>query len=478
MKGSMTIELLIAFMILSLSVSAVIIVLFGSQSVAVDTQTNNEALYRAQTILEQVRAKSRESFNSVVTWSSPVTEQSGSISYTKKLDVTDIDVFTKQATSTVTWQIGPRTFTIVLSTLLTDPDTVLGGDTCTEDVTGNWSNDNPQSLGHGDITSDEGATGLDAFNHKVYLTTIPSGGPQDDFYIFDVSDPNPAGPPVGKLPILGSLDSGYGLEDVRVAGRFVYVVPTDSFTAQFIVIDAIDTTNPLIATTKDVTASGITGYGNTLAYADGTVYLGLTKSTGPEMYVLDVTDPLDPTVVGTLETDTAINQIVVDRTNDVAYLALAATSTGQLWKVDISDPANPIVLQKFFPGTPYWVGQGVALSKTSPHVFLGRIRDIGGNDVDLYALDSANISAPLDTVTQTKDDGFTRMVVRSGLLFASNNQPNLGFQVWDVSDPANMTLHGWLNIEQASTAGMDCEGNFIFIGQRSGHALQIIGPGS
>jgi hypothetical protein len=150
---------------------------------------------------------------------------------------------------------------------------------------------------------------------------------------------------------------------------------------------------------------------------------------------------------------------------------------GQLWKIDISDSANPTVLQKFFPGTANWVGQSAALSKTTSDIFLGRIYDVGANDVDLYALNSADLSAaPLDTVTQTWDDGFSRMVVRSGLLFASNNQPNLGFQVWDVSDPTNMTMHGTLNIQQASTAGMDCEGNYIFIGQRSNRALQIIGP--
>jgi hypothetical protein len=470
-KGSSTIEILIAFAILVLALSAVIIVVFGSQNIAIDTQTNGEALYRAQKILEEARAQSRDDFDSVAS-ASAVIEQVGAMSYTKKLDVQDLDFFTKQATSTVTWQSLGRTLSVQLSTIFSDPDTALNGDTCTDTVTGDWTA--PQRLGHGDISSNVGATGIDAFNHKVYLTTDPSGGPQDDFYIFDVSDPDP---PSGDLPVLGQLDTGYGLEDVRVAGRYAYVVPADTLTAHLLVIDAIDVGNPTVVETFDVTSPGITGYGNTLAYSNGKIYLGLTKSTGPELHVIDVTDPLNPSVIGTLETSSVINQIVIDRDNEYAYLAVASSTVGHLWQVDISNPANPTVLQKFFPGTSNWVGQSVAFSKTTTDVFLGRIRDTGGNSVDLYALNSGDLSqAPLDTVTQTKDDGFTRMVVRSGLLFASNAQANLGFQVWDVSDPTSMTMHGSLNIQQASTAGMDCEGEHIFIGQRSNQALQIVGP--
>ncbi|MEK7133549.1 MAG: hypothetical protein AAB804_00595 [Patescibacteria group bacterium] len=471
-KGSITIELLIAFTILVLATSAVIIVVFGNQSVAVDTQTNHEALYRAQTILEQARARSRADFFSVVSGNA-VVEQSGAIAYTKKLDVADLDVFTKQATSTVSWQVGARSFSIVLSTLLTDPELVLSGDTCNPTITGDWSH--PQGLGNGDIASSEGATGLDAFNHKVFLTTTPSDVNKDDLYIFDVSDPDPSGPPAHKLPILGSLNIGDGLEDVRVAGRFAYVVPAASSSAQLLTIDAQDMSDPTRVATLDVTP-GVTGYGNTLAYAKRTIYLGLTKSTGPELHIIDVSDPLNPTVVGTLETDTAINNIVIDSVHDIAYLALAATSTGQLWKIDVSDPTTPVALEKFFPGTDHWVGQSVALSKVTGNVFLGRMRDIGGNDVDLYALHPDITQSPFGTVTQTKDDGFTRMVIRENLLFASNKQTNLGFQVWDISNPANMTMFGSLNIQQASTAGMDCEGDYIFIGQRSQDALQIIGP--
>jgi len=469
-KGSGLIEILIALAVLSLSIGAVILLTFANQNLKVDVETNNEGVSIAQGLIEDLRAQARQDFGSVVTVA-PTTPDGY---YTRGAVVTNIDFFTKLITSTATWyESATRPVTVTFSTVVTDPETAIGGDTCTDEFIGDWSN--PQRLGYGDITSNTGATGLDAFNHKVYLTTDPSGGPQDDFYIFDVSDPSPPG---NDLPILGSLDTTYGLEDVRVAGRYVYVVAADTWTVQLLTIDALNSANPVIVAQLDVTAPGIDGYGNTLAYSDGKIYLGLTKSAGPELHVIDVSNPVSPSVIGTLETNSAVNHIVIDRDNDLAYLAVASSTAGQLWKVDISNPASPAVLQKFLPGASNWVGQGVALSKTTSDIFLGRINTVGPTAVDLYVLDSADITQPpLDTVTQTKDDGFMRMVIRSGLLLASNNQPNLGFQVWNVADPTNLTMLGSVNIQQASTAGMDCEGETIFIGQRSNRALQIIGPG-
>ena len=47
-RGSSTIEILIAFAVLILSITAVITVFFSNQSIALDTQINDEALYKAK----------------------------------------------------------------------------------------------------------------------------------------------------------------------------------------------------------------------------------------------------------------------------------------------------------------------------------------------------------------------------------------------------------------------------------------------
>src|SRR3989344_4630557 len=88
-RGASTLELLIAFAVLTLSITAGILVIFGNQVVSVDTETNSEALARAEAMLEKARADSRNDFSSVVSASS--TEHSGALSYTKTLTVIDID---------------------------------------------------------------------------------------------------------------------------------------------------------------------------------------------------------------------------------------------------------------------------------------------------------------------------------------------------------------------------------------------------
>lgn len=44
-RGMATLEILIAFAVLILCMGAVILVMFGNQSVSVDSQLNNEAIY-------------------------------------------------------------------------------------------------------------------------------------------------------------------------------------------------------------------------------------------------------------------------------------------------------------------------------------------------------------------------------------------------------------------------------------------------
>src|ERR1035437_8007757 len=90
--GFATIEILIAFTVVLSCIGAVIMVTFGNQSVTVDTQLSNEAISKAQAMLEKARADSRQDFSSVVSIPS-FPDVSGPITYTKTLTVTDIDSY-------------------------------------------------------------------------------------------------------------------------------------------------------------------------------------------------------------------------------------------------------------------------------------------------------------------------------------------------------------------------------------------------
>jgi len=476
--GIVTLEILIALGVGVIVISAVMLVSFGNQSVALDTKTANEALYLAQAGLEETRAQAREDLYGV-----PNSQLVQGI-YTRNIFVEDIPGvdFSKIIRSIVTWATDSRSQSTELQTVVADWQLALGGDTCSQTLEGDWTSPQDWKGGYGyaDIVSSNGASGLDAFARKVYLASdIKNKSP---FYIIDVSDPKPVGL---NLPILGSLPSlGYGLTDVSVGGSYAYASAhsTTNAAPQLVVINVSDPTNPVVEKVLDLTPPGDSAYGKTIFYYKQKVYLGLTKSTGSELRIIDVSDPSNPSEIGPgFETNTQINQIRVKDTN--AYLATALDN--QAWIVDVSDTSNPNQSDPFKQtfidpsGTQEWSGHSIAFTDTS--LYLGRIpRPGSNNDVDLFVLDINDLSlTPDGTLTQTKNSGFSRMVFRSNLLFVSNREPNDGFQIWDVANPASITRYDTnpINIQQTSTAGMDCEGNFIFIGQGSNRALQIIGPG-
>src|SRR4051812_27736542 len=101
--GGSTLEILIAFAILILCMTAVVMVGFGNQSVAVDAETEAEALSKAGDILENSHAQSRADFISVVAASSTTTS---TIAYVQSLAVADLTACKKIATSTVSWNSG------------------------------------------------------------------------------------------------------------------------------------------------------------------------------------------------------------------------------------------------------------------------------------------------------------------------------------------------------------------------------------
>jgi len=449
--------------------TAVIVVAFSNQSVSVDTQTSSEALARAEAQLEQSRVAGLQEFSSVVS-KAGVTEQSGPIAYTKKLDVADLTPYSKQATSTVSWTSAGRLLSVILSTILTDPIGASGGSKCSPTLTGDWTA--PQIYGYADFPSSAGATGVSVEGTKAFVTSDPSSPGTDDFYAIDVGS---AGPGQTSLPILGHFSTGLGLTDVKAVGKYAYVT-SDSATFQLLVIDISDPANLAvnkIVAKKDVTAAGDTAVGNTLFYANKKIYLGLTISTGKEFHIIDVSNPAAPVEIGPgYEVGAAVNSIVVK--NNIAYLATAANN--EIIALNVTDPANITLVGTYNSAT--LTGQSLALDNATS-LYFGRIG--GAGNPKLLAFDTGSLSTPKWSMNMSSQSGIYTEVLRSNLLFMTTADPNDGLQIWDIGN-ASASLppvrHDTspLNIQQSSTAGTDCFGNLLYVGQRSQRALQVIGP--
>src|SRR3569832_1785768 len=64
-RGVSTLEVLIAFAIMTFTLTAVILVVFGNQFFSFDLQTNIEALSKAEAQLENIRALARNNFSGI-----------------------------------------------------------------------------------------------------------------------------------------------------------------------------------------------------------------------------------------------------------------------------------------------------------------------------------------------------------------------------------------------------------------------------
>ena len=65
------------------------------------------------------------------------------------------------------------------------------------------------------------------------------------------------------------------------------------------------------------------------------------------------------------------------------------------------------------------------------------------------------------------------LVVRDYLAFLATSDSNRAFQVWNITDPSNITFWSSLQFPQVAT-GIDYEDNLVYVSVRSNDALRII----
>lgn len=511
-KGSSTLEILIAFAILTLSITAVILVGFSNQSISVDSQTNNEGIYRAQSILEVARAQSRKDFLSVV---STTTIATSTIAFKQILTVEDITQCKKQATSTVSWLTGSRTQTISLVTQLIDVAgaLALGSDCQVSPPIGGWKT--PHSLLSRDFQKIPGdnpavnssgglpATDIDVLDKKIYMTAIAAT--KDNFYIFDASNVMTG----VKPPILGSFSTGPGLNKVDVVGNYAYVANASSTNTQssdeFMVINVSTPSAPSVA--KSISLGIVPncplycpGGAQAIYYYNGSVYVGTHRIGGDEFHVFSVSSPYSPTAphfLGSVELDTNVNDIIVR--GNYAYIA-TSVDTKEVKVLNISNPGVSIPETGFFEaknsdGT-LNDKDGTALFLIGTKLFLGRekVNKNASEQRDFYIIDITDPTAPkelgsanLQYITGKNFSAgamVTSIYVTSKYAFIATNDSDPGFIVLDISDPSAINAQSGtpqnkvistFNYSNYNT-GIDFSDGFIYTSNSQNDTLRIIIP--
>jgi len=179
-RGQSTLELLVALVVIILTISAVIVVSFGNQSLSVETELSNLALLKAREDLEDARADARE--NWVALASSSQTDGQ----FTREVVVENISNYEKKVTARVSWQTDPlRPQKIELVTILTDWITSSdeGGGS---DPIGEWNN--PRTAGTIDLGPGNEGTDLAVVENTGFIVAEASDPKKEDFYSIYVTN--------------------------------------------------------------------------------------------------------------------------------------------------------------------------------------------------------------------------------------------------------------------------------------------------
>jgi len=476
-KGAAVLEILIAFAVMVLVMTAAIMVVFSNQSVGTDVQTNLEATAKAQAQLEAARALSRQDFSQVASIATTTDDI-----YQKGLGVTSIDSLTKQAISYVSWTEGGRQLFVRLSTILTNP---AGNYSCNPQLTGDWKHPQYQlfysdkdliSQATGNNSNGVGIASIAIYKGYLYLAAYSSANNGITFYVFKLPQyPNQV--PVYK----GSTDTAL-LGDVAVgtinSRTYAFVAKTNTFsTGQLQVIDVTDPINPTIVSTFKIPTSAVpnAGAGKSIYYANGYVYLGLTAASGgKEFNIIDVHTPTSPVWKGGYSTGTHdINSVYVSGT----YAYFATPAGENMTVLDISNPANPTRVSGYTPPNGPDT-EGVGSDHGESVWVLGNTAYVGRTygTSELYALDATTPTSigllggrDVGSGNQTSINGLT---VRDHLAFALTNAQ---FQVWDVSDPqaivpwsSDGTTNTFLSLGSIvggnfnGTSGSGCGGDYLY----------------
>lgn len=498
-RGMSTLELLIAFAILTLTLTAVVSVVFGNQSVTVDTETDATAIGKATKALEAERALAKSDYQSATTQTTSETDSG--VTYTEKLEVSDLSPCLKRATSTVSWSTDPlRTQKVELTTLLTDVAGALlmGGD-CGYSIDEGWTK--PRLFASFKFNPGQ-PVALDVLQRIAYVTTDNGkleiadtsgaylGLTHGSFYSPEYSDPaNLIFPDIDVIRVTDALGN---------EKRYALVTHSHQncnsadISDQFEILNVTTPGSPSLM--KSVTLggsnppSGSCPGGWRVYYFDGKAYVTTRYTSGYELHVIDVSTPSSASetgsgfdVGGTANELTVAAPTVNGSSKRVVFLA-TDRSTKEVMAVDMTDPANPKLAGSYdLPDCGATAPNALSIYGIGNHLYVGRQSTSCGPELYVltpnYSVVSGNLAVSFSTAgTAEIGSDINAIRVTGDLVFLATSKANDEFQVWGVSDFSHITRVDTdpIQLPNKIIGGMDFESPYVYVGSQATDPLQIL----
>lgn len=440
--GFSTLELLIASTILISAVVSSTTVVFTIQNLQINSSKANEAL----NILSSTIAQTSD-------FVSPLPEDSteavGDFTLFKKYK--SLSRWAYEESFNISWQsLNNKIHSIASQIVVTDYKHGVGADTCNLYLNGLEAN--PHEVFNLALPNNGNITDIDVSGEFVYVSVDDSVSANPDLYILKINFDH-------SLLQVASLNTGPGISAITIARNNLFVANT-STTAQLQVINISNPIAPsLLKSYKLPNISGTNATGNSIYYLDNKIYLGTAKTTGPEFNIIDVQNSSSPQLLGSFETDTQINNIIVDK--NFAYLT--TPNQQQLRVINVSNIASPNLVSSF-SDSGYQVQDGKALDVLNKNVYFGRT--VGGfnnpANHELYNLEKQSNNNLSKLSSKDLAASARAILYRSGFLFVGTNDPAKEWQEWEIDQNQNLNLVHSLDLS-SNVVAFDCQDDYFYL---------------
>ncbi len=504
-KGFSTLELMIAFAIIVIVLVGAVGANFAAQYWSIISQTSNEALYKAKTKLEDLRALIKEDFYQAT--STPLTVSvdpadpadascvSGGLCYFVQTNITDMSSCSKYVEARVEWQVqNYATTTTALFTNLTNSPEIIarGGDCILNQPAGDWKNTSPQNVGFLSFAPGKQFTGIDVLHKKIYAaaSTFPS------FLVYDAPSD------VGQNPILdGSLNivvSGQnrGLNSVDVeedlsTGRTYAFAAVNATSSQLAVIDVTpeDPDTPKLVAQRDlqgVDPNGSYPQGWRVFIYGGRLYITTRETAGNELHVFDISTPTLPTEVASFKLNRTVNELLVrdQKISGVKHQLVFLSSDSDLKELGVLNfDVTSNTITELNSVNLLGAQDGLSLSLLGNNLYFGRASNTAGPELYVFDVTDPTVNL-LNYIIGQGEVGasVTNIDVSGAYVYVGTSKSGQEFQVWDsdftVWNPATLNAGRFTSYNFAHLAplGFDIDGDWIYSVSQSaaGDALQVI----
>lgn len=284
-----------------------------------------------------------------------------------------------------------------------------------------------------------------------------SGGGGDDFFIFDITDPE-------SISLTGSLNLGANGYSVFVQGNYAYIASAENG-QELQVIDVTNKNSPTLVGAYD--AAGREN-GRGIFLVGNTAFLSRVSGNNDEFITIDVSNPTNPSILDTIDLASTGNSVYVS--GSYAYVTTSHDSR-ELTAINITNPNNISLAGSYnSPGTAD--GFGIFINATAAY-----LTTASGGD-DFYILDVSTISSISLVGSMDLGGDGNDVFVSSNLAFVATSNTSNEFQVIDISVPSNPSLFGSLNLN-GTNFGIYTVGDYAYLADAdNGAEFQVIKGGS